>query len=664
MGSRGNTFTGGLDILAGTVSIDSDRALGAPASVVTLNGGALRLHGSVDFVPERQILVERPDTVIDTQAYTGTLPLGIQGAGGLRKSGPGTLILNGDNGYAGATSVLQGALIVGDSASNAAATISGGGSVTVESGAMLGGYGSVAGDVVNDGTLAVADAIAGAVAAAPALAAAAPPNGGFVVAGTLTNNRLIALSGAAPGNTLTVGSYVGGNGSGISMSTYLGNENSPTDRLVLNGGSATGRSVLNVVGTGGGGAVTGGNGIRLVQANGGATTAASAFSLGAPLVAGPYEYALYRGGQGDTQSWFLRSTVDCANPAVPSSLCPDPDPDPDPAAPPAPVSEVPNYRQEVSLYSTIGPSALVYGRAMMDSLQERMGDYQPEGRSAHGRAWGRALGVFGKNEGSSDGIYGDSAKYSYDITGMQFGQDLYTRQSATGHRDVVGAMGGVGYVKTDTDHYTGQSAGTNRLNIYSLGAYWTHYAPANWYVDSSLMASYYHVRAKSSRSISELKTDGKGLAINVESGYAFDLGDNWRLVPNIQATYQWIDMDAASDDGGQVKFSNIQSLAGRGGVRISKSLRKSGSDSDDMTLWARLGIGHEFKGEPRTAFSAEGGKYIAFPGELDGTWGEIKIGITGRVSSAVSLYASSGYQQTFDGKGHAWDGKLGVRINW
>jgi len=139
--------------------------------------------------------------------------------------------------------------------------------------------------------------------------------------------------------TLTVTNYVG-EGGGIALNTYLGTDGSPSDRLVIDGGTATGTTTVIARDTGGGGALTTGDGILVIDAANGGTTAPGAFTGFA--TAGPYEYLLVRGGStpGSENDWFLSS-----------SLPPDPA---DPAGP-----RRPRFRQEVSLYSAIQPMAAI-----------------------------------------------------------------------------------------------------------------------------------------------------------------------------------------------------------------------------------------------------------------------------------------------------------------
>ena len=119
------------------------------------------------------------------------------------------------------------------------------------------------------------------------------------------------------GNSLTIiGDYAGEAGT-VLLRTVLGGDDSLTDRLVIDGGAATGDTGLRILNTGGAGAQTR-QGIRVVQAINGARTAADAFHLDAgsmgyragtgTLAAGGYDYSLVRGGSGGAESdWYLTS---------------------------------------------------------------------------------------------------------------------------------------------------------------------------------------------------------------------------------------------------------------------------------------------------------------------------------------------------------------------
>ena len=161
------------------------------------------------------------------------------------------------------------------------------------------------------------------------------------IIGNVLNRGLIA-----PGNsigTLTIaGNYFGAGGT-LEIETILGADDSPSDRLVIAGGAATGSTIVHVFNLGGEGDLTTGDGILVVDATAGGTTAADAFALAAPVLAGPYEYLLQRGGAAGSAAddWFLRSTLD---------------------------DDTPSYRPETSLYATLPALALTYGRSLIGTL--------------------------------------------------------------------------------------------------------------------------------------------------------------------------------------------------------------------------------------------------------------------------------------------------------
>jgi hypothetical protein len=100
--------------------------------------------------------------------------------------------------------------------------------------------------------------------------------------------------------TLTVNNYTG-SGANITMNVALGTLGTPSDQIVINGGKATGSTLLTINNLGPGGLTTG-RGIPLVVAVNGGTTSSNAFSLASPFVDG-YRLSLQESGQ----DWYLVS---------------------------------------------------------------------------------------------------------------------------------------------------------------------------------------------------------------------------------------------------------------------------------------------------------------------------------------------------------------------
>ena len=100
----------------------------------------------------------------------------------------------------------------------------------------------------------------------------------------------------------------------MAINTFLGGDGSPSDRLVINGGAATGNTSVHVTNVGGPGAETTGNGIQVVSAINGATTVAGRLH--------PLERRIARrrlrlsicstaASAAAPNDWFLRSTSSC-----------------------------------------------------------------------------------------------------------------------------------------------------------------------------------------------------------------------------------------------------------------------------------------------------------------------------------------------------------------
>jgi outer membrane autotransporter protein len=612
----------------GALAIASDGALGAPTSPLTLDGGTLRLNASFNLAPTRPITLGPGGGSIDTNGFDTTISQGITGVGPFTKVGSGILTLSGSNTHLGGTGVFGGTLRAG--AVN---------TFNPASGALF---------VGSAGTL----DLAGFDQTVPAV----------------FNQGLIQTGGSGNTNLTVTGPYMGLGGT-LQLNTVLGADGSPSDRLVINGGTATGSTILRITNIGGLGALTTGSGILVVDAING-TTEPGAFTLGGPVVAGPYEYTLFR-GNGDPNDWYLRSTITCSAPGAPLPLCgpaPPPPPPPEPPEPPPAPPSVPNFRQEVSLYAAIPSLALLYGRNLLDTLHERVGEEEHLRGSARSNtfasgAWLRVIGQVGHREGDRIGIFGSGPQFNYGVGAFQVGQDLYRSDSAGGGRDHAGLYTAVGLGEARVKHFDGVKAGNDRFNAVSFGGYWTHFGRTGWYVDAIAQGTWYDIRGASTRPLS-LQTDGFGFAGSLEGGYPIRFGGGFSIEPQAQIVYQTIHLDDASDPGATVLFRNADSLAGRIGLRLAHTFAiDAGPQPRLMTAWLRPNLWHDFRGNPKTAFSSETG-FIPFRSDIGGTWFELNAGVSGEIAQNTALYVNGGYQISVDDDSTAYTGKAGVRVTW
>lgn len=146
--------------------------------------------------------------------------------------------------------------------------------------------------------------------------------------------------GGGASDTFTIrGNYTGNNGQ-LFLNTVLGADDSPSDKLVIDGGTASGTTGMNILNVGGTGAVTAQDGIMVIQGVNGANTGSGTFALNSRVAAGAFEYFLFKGGvSADTEeNWYLRSTIVNTAPEAPAPI-PAPAPTPLQPPPPAPQPE-------------------------------------------------------------------------------------------------------------------------------------------------------------------------------------------------------------------------------------------------------------------------------------------------------------------------------------
>lgn len=294
-----NLYSGGTQVNAGTLSVAADSNLGAASGGLTLNGGTLAT--TAGMASARGVTLGAAGGTVDTAAAL-SLSGNITGTGSLTKTGAGTLILSGTNGYTGGTTVNEGTVAIttdanlggaagaltlngGTLSNNAAITSSrvvtlGSNNGTVNSNAdlalngVIGGTGSLiktgtgtltlgnsntysGGTQVTSGTLAIStDANLGAAANGLTL------NGGtLLTTAALTSSRALTLgnNGGTISDTspLTLNGIIDGVG-GLTKTgtgaltltgenTYTGNTTITAGTLQLGNGGTTGSIVGDII---------------------------------------------------------------------------------------------------------------------------------------------------------------------------------------------------------------------------------------------------------------------------------------------------------------------------------------------------------------------------------------------------------------------------------
>lgn len=459
-------------------------------------------------------------------------------------------------------------------------------------------------------------------------------------AGTVDNAGLAAFDPAAVGfPTLTATDYIG-QGGRLGLNTQLDADGSPSNLLIVDGGSASGTTGILISNAGGAGAQTTGDGIRVIQAINGGTTDADAFALGARAAAGAYEYLLFRGGGAGSDDWFLRSHL--IEPAEP---------------------DVPLFRPEVPLYMSIPTLARQMGLATLGTLHERVGEQmnivpQAVQDDYTNGVWARVLAQSGSSswQGPMNVRAGEIG-----LVGLHAGMDVYRAEHEDGHRDHLGLYGAYTH---QTSRIEGFALGQDQIAVGkvdltgpAIGAYWTHYGPTGGYIDGVLQLNFFGAAGISDFG-ARLDTTGLGFTASLETGYPFDLGNGFELEPQGQLVYQTISVKDGRDAFSPVSIAAADALTGRLGVRLQHSL------TNEETLfqpYAKANLWHGFGGTDVSTFGPS-----SFGNEFGDTALELGAGFTAKINETMSLYGHVDHRWSLGGQesSRSTQGALGVRVNW
>jgi len=470
--------------------------------------------------------------------------------------------------------------------------------------------------------------------------------------------------GSPAANSLTIaGNYVG-NGGQLNVHSVLGTDGAPSDRLVISGGQASGATGINVTNAGGTGGLTLDNGILVVQATAGATTTPSAFALnGGSVMAGAYQYYLFRGGvsAGTQDNWYLRSTV----PAAPAPGTPAPAPaDNTPPLPPAPQAgsePLALYRPEVALYSAVPAVARQLGIVSLGTFHDRNGEQSLlTSQRDVSAGWAR---IFGGRESQQ---WSGAAAPAFDgsFSGVQSGIELLGRDSDTGHRDRIGLLASYGRANGRVSGFSGGGweiqntpVGSLSLDATSLGAYWTHVGPSGWYVDAVTAHVWYTGSPFSVQGL-QAATNGTGIIASIESGVPIAIAPNLTLEPQAQLIYQNLALDPSQDAISRIDYRRSDALTGRLGGRLVATNRTA---SALLQPYLKVNVWHDFAGTDSLVFAAS--DFITT--QRRATAYEVGGGVTARLSQAVAVFAAAGYIGNLDRNNRETiQGNVGVRLTW
>ena len=592
-----NTYTGGTTISAGTLQLGNGGTVGGIVGDV-VNNGVLAFNRS------------------DNLTFDGI----VSGTGSLTQAGSGTVLFNGVQTYSGATNVNAGTLAIGD-ASHTGAELAGNGLVTIGAAGALGGYGKVAGSVINNGVIAVGNAL-------PALANG--PDASFTIAGNLDNHGTVTMSNGVAGDRMTTGGTYTSNGGKVLIDTVLnqGGPASNSDVLVV-GATAVGSkgaTQLVVTNVGGAGATTVDNGIMVVQVLDPAHSATGAFSLSGRAVAGPYEYQLFQGGQQTTDgNWYLRTELEPTPPTPPNP--------PTPPAPPQPL-----FRPEVAAYLA---NQHVAQEMFVHSLDDRSGvtsQTSGTGSGGPGSVW---LRVEGRTEGSnsSDGTF----SVNTDAFLMQGGGDVAQKKLTSG-ADLLhlGLMGTYETARSNVEAASNSAGASGNVAGYSVGAYGTWYqneeSRLGAYADTSLQYGWFNDSVDGDQ-LPTVNYNAHGWAVSGEVGYALPLINEWVIEPQGQLLYVDYHQNSLTESNGtQVDGASSSGAITRLGLRLQRTFQRSAgqkmqfyavanwwhSSTDSSISFDQVSVGSLYPAnryEAKLGLNGDLGKNWSAWSNVSGAWG-------------------------------------------
>ena len=492
---------------------------------------------------------------------------------------------------------------------------------------------------------------------------------------TLNNGGTIDLARATSGtsDTFTVhGNYVGNNGK-LLLQASLGDDSSPSDKLVVSDGTLTGNTLITVNNVGGLGALTQQNGIQVVEAQGQAVSDSKAFALKGPLSVGAYQYYLFKGGvtAGSENSWYLRSSVVAPpvvavpnpNPALPPILVPivtvpvaapivvdtGGTGDPEAIAIQAPVlpaaqpgaAPIPLYRPEVPVWSVMPPAAAQLALNALGTFHDRQGDQRLLTETgAFSAGWGR---IYGKN---LDQTWAGTVNPRVDgsIKGFQVGNDVYSSQWAGGQTQRSGVFVGHSRLKGDVfgfnEGFEGKHAGKMDLEGDYLGGYWTLIDPRGAYLDLVAMYTWLDGDNRSERGL-KIDNEGKVVTLSAEAGHPFPVAANWVVEPQVQAIYQKVELDSQDDGISHVSFDSDSAWTGRVGARLKGRYEVSGRPVEP---YLRANLWHTFSATDTTTFDHRD----KIDSQQRSSSADLGAGVVVRLSDAVSLYTGLDYTSNID----------------
>ena len=430
------------------------------------------------------------------------------------------------------------------------------------------------------------------------------------------------------GTTLTVNGDYTANNATLNMTASLSGANSASDLLAVTG-AATGATTINVTPVMSTGEPKA-DGVELVSVAGDSSNAA--FTMPGTLKSGAYIYSLKKAGSG----WYLMNTVETPE-NVSGTVIPG-------------TSDLSAHviRPEIASYANnLYAANTMFAMKLSDRLGETAYSdaIKAAGKKA-GSFWVRTAGGHTRN------VMADGENTTRGNWGLvQLGGDLISWPTSGTHRMHVGLMTGFAHQSSKTTSSTVNYWTKGKVSGFSGGVYatWLADGPAATgpYADTWLLYQRFKTSVSSGDYTGEDSYHAKGFTGSLEAGYTFGLKD-WvsasgvQNAARLQLQGQVIRMGVRADSFVDNQGTLVEGL-GYGNVRTRLGATLYHLFTNDRTGTAvkpylTVNWLHDTK--------AFGTAFDTTENHIQGSRnvGEVKLGVEGRITKNLNLWAYTGYQ--------------------
>ena len=441
--------------------------------------------------------------------------------------------------------------------------------------------------------------------------------GGLV---TAYNGSFIDPNGDDFGRLTLMDNYIGEANSNILIQTVLGNDNSQTDVLAIQG-NTTGSALVKVENMNGQGAYTD-QGIKIIDVDG--QSDAQFVLANGPIRVNAFEYNLLQNSPADANDgdWYLRST----------------------------------YRAGIGNYISTLSSNIETGLTTIASLYQRIGSpYEPDAN--YKTTWGRLIGNSIQKNGETQFDYN---QYSM---GYQLGGEYLAIDKANSkHR--FGVMNHLIHANAKTYDNQRLALGLGHQNSsidtdsFGFGAYYTATFNNNMYLDAVTQLNYIE-NSIEVQAEPDFTWEAWQTATSLELGRAFDLGAQTKIEPQAQLSYIYTTYRDAQDAYSTVIADSTSSILARIGAQVNHGFNYK---ERPVSAYGLLNYKHEFAPDHKLRLvSVTDNSEIRLTESYEQSWIEAGLGIQAQLANLYYVYSDLRYSSDINGDSKATQFNIGMK---